>query len=190
MMNFLNLYLEFFKTGLFAIGGGLATIPFLQEMCNKYDWFTPEELSNMIAIAESTPGPIGVNMATYTGFINGLDFGGTLWGWIGGIIATLGLITPSIIVILIIAGILKKFKDSKIVEAVFTGLRPAVAGMIFAAAFEILKIALFPELPKIDFIAWILYALLLFMSCKFKKIHPIVIIIIGAVLGIIIGGIR
>lgn len=190
-MNFLNLYFEFFKTGLFAVGGGLATIPFLQEMCNKYDWFTPEELSNMIAIAESTPGPIGINMATYTGFINGIAHGGVLSGWLGGIVATLGIITPSIIVILIIAGILKKFKDSKIVNDVFTGLRPAVAGLIVAAVYEIFKLALFEGFPKnIDVIAWILFAALFTVAYKFKKLHPIVIIIAGALFGIVIGGFR
>lgn len=190
MMNFLNLYFEFFKTGLFAVGGGLATIPFLQEMCNKYDWFTPEELSNMIAVAESTPGPIGINMATYTGFINGTAYGGTLFGWLGGVIATLGIITPSVIVILIIAGILNKFKDSKIVNDIFSGLRPAVAGLIVAAVYEIFRIALFENFPAFDAIAWILYAILLAAAFKFKRLHPIVIILAGAVFGIVTGGMR
>lgn len=187
-MNFLILYFEFFKTGLFAVGGGLATIPFLREMCNKYDWFTPEELSNMIAIGESTPGPIGVNMATYTGFINGAFHGGTLWGWVGGIVATLGLITPSIIIILIIAGILKKFKENKIVKDVFSGLRPAVAGLIFAAVWGIFKITFFEG--GFDAFAWLIYGILLAVTLKFKKLHPIVIIIAGAISGLLTGGLR
>lgn len=184
MNTFLNLYLEFFKTGLFAVGGGLATIPFLYDMCDKYEWFTHEELSNMIAVAESTPGPIGINMATYTGFINGSFFGGTPMGWLGGIVATLGIITPSIIVILIVAGILKKFKENKIVNDVFFGLRPAVAGLIAAAVYEIYRIALFTG--GFDIWAWALFAVLVFVSFRFKKLHPIIIIIAGAVFGIII----
>ena len=184
--NFANLYFEFFKTGLFAVGGGLATIPFLYDMCDKYDWFTHEELSNMIAVAESTPGPIGINMATYTGFINGVSVGGTAMGWLGGIIATLGIITPSLIVILIIAGILNKFKENKIVKDVFFGLRPAVAGLITAAVYEIYRIALFSR--RFDIWAWGLFAVLVFVSFKFKKLHPIVIILAGAVCGILLKG--
>lgn len=188
MINFLTLFFEFFKIGMFAVGGGLATIPFLQEMCNKYDWFTPDELSNMIAIGESTPGPIGVNMATYTGYINGLNFGGVAFGWIGGIISTLGIITPAFVTVFIISGILNKFKDSPLVESIFKGLRPAVAGLILVATLNIFKIALFKAFPMPDIFALILYALLVFTALKFKKLHPIAIVIIGAVLGIIIKG--
>ena len=184
-LGFLNLYFEFFKTGLFAVGGGLATIPFLNEMCNKYDWFTREELSNMIAVGESTPGPIGVNMATYTGFLNGSDIGGVLMGILGGIIATLGIITPSVIIILIVAKILQKFKQSSLVQNIFFGLRPAVAGLITASVYEIFKLAFFS--PGFDILAWILFAVLVFTAFRFKKIHPVFIILIGAVSGIVIG---
>lgn len=140
----------------------------------------------MIAVAESTPGPIGINMATYTGFINGVSVGGTAMGWLGGIIATLGIITPSLIVILIIAGILNKFKENKIVKDVFFGLRPAVAGLITAAVYEIYRIALFSG--RFDIWAWGLFAVLVFISFKFKKLHPIVIILAGAVCGILLKG--
>ena len=116
-------FYEFFKTGLFALGGGLATIPFLTEMMNKYHWFTADMLTDMIAVSESTPGAIGINMATYTGYhINGV---------LGGIVATLGLVAPSIIVICIVAQFLKKFKDSELVKSVFYGIRPAVTALIY-----------------------------------------------------------
>ena len=111
MMTLLRLAVEFFKTGLFAVGGGLATIPFLREISAATGWFTDTDLTTMIAVSESTPGPIGVNMATYAGFQSA--------GVLGSVIATLGLITPSIIIILIIAGFLNKFRQSKAVDAVF-----------------------------------------------------------------------
>ena len=124
-MILLRLFYEFFKTGLFSVGGGMATIPFLQHMGEATGWFTNQELTTMIAVSESTPGPMGVNMATYVGFHIGSTFGmGGLGGIVGAVVATLGLITPSIIVILIIAGFLQKFRHSRTVEAVFSGLRP------------------------------------------------------------------
>ena len=188
MINFLNLFFEFFKIGMFAVGGGLATIPFLQQMCNKYDWFTPEELSNMIAIGESTPGPIGVNMATYTGYINGLDFGGTPFALIGAVVSTLGIITPAFLTIFLIGKILDRFKESPLVESIFKGLRPAVAGLILTATFNIFKVSLFKSFPAPDVFAFIVYLALVFTAFKFKKLHPITIVIIGAVLGIVIKG--
>ena len=118
-MLYLHLFWEFFKTGLFAVGGGLATLPFLQNMSDRTGWFTHAQLADMLAVSESTPGPIGVNMATYVGFSTG--------GVGGALIATLGLITPSVIVILIVAAFLKAFRDSKWVSAAFYALRPAFA---------------------------------------------------------------
>lgn len=128
-MIYLRLFYEFFKTGLFSVGGGLATIPFLQHMGETTGWFTNTELTTMIAVSESTPGPMGVNMATYVGFETG--------GLLGAVIATLGLIAPSIIVILIIAGFLQKFRHSKAVEATFAGLRPASTALITAAGLSV-----------------------------------------------------
>ena len=115
MMIYLQLFYEFFKAGLFAIGGGMATLPFLYDISDTTGWFTYGQLADMVAISESTPGPIGVNMATYVGF--------TTAGISGAVVATIGLITPSIIIILIIAGFLKAFKDSKYVQSAF--YRPA-----------------------------------------------------------------
>ena len=146
MHTLLVMFLEFFKTGLFAVGGGLATIPFLMDMSDKYGWFSQSELANMIAVGESTPGPIGVNMATYVGFITGIEQGGLLSAILGAVIATLGLVTPCYIIITIIALFLKNFRENKYVDRAFYGLRPASAGLIAAALVSVIQSALiFPE---------------------------------------------
>lgn len=188
-MIFLHLFIEFFKAGLFAIGGGLATIPFLQDIARKYEWFTEAELTDMIAISESTPGPIGVNMATYAGYRAGFSEGGVLLGILGGLTATLSLILPSIIVILIIAGFLQKFKENKIVKNTFYVLRPAVIGMLavtlIGVAFPIfINISGTAFLEIVNLKAIVLFALILFGVLKFKK-HPILYIGIGALAGIL-----
>src|SRR5690554_4408444 len=134
-MTYLILYLEFFKIGLFSLGGGLATLPFLQELIVKYGWITNEQLLNMIAISESTPGPIGVNTATFVGFSTA--------GILGGIVATMGLATPSIIIIAIIAHYFSKFNEHPIVIGAFSGIRPAVTGLIAFVGFELGKGELF-----------------------------------------------
>ena len=121
-MLYLQLFWEFFKTGLFAVGGGLATLPFLQDMADRTGWFTHAQLADMLAVSESTPGPIGVNMATYVGFTTG--------GVGGALVATIGLVAPSVIVILIVAAFLKAFRNSKWVNAAFYGLRPASTALV------------------------------------------------------------
>src|SRR5699024_3016630 len=131
----LTLMWEFFKTGLFSVGGGLATIPFLQEMAVKYDWFTTEELLDMIAVSESTPGAIGINCATYAGY--------KAYGVPGAILATLSLIAPAVIIILIIARAMTAFKNSETVGDMFQMLRPATAGLIFGAMFSVMALTLF-----------------------------------------------
>ena len=130
-MIYLRLFLEFFRTGLFAVGGGLATIPFLYHISDSTGWFTHGQLADMIAVSESTPGPMGVNMATYVGY--------TVGGVPGAVIATLGLITPSILVILIVARFLAKFRTNRTVDAVFYGLRPASCGLIAAAGLSVVR---------------------------------------------------
>ena len=183
-MELLTMCIEFFKTGLFAVGGGLATLPFLTQMQEKYDWFTAEELANMIAVGESTPGPIGVNMATYVGY--------TTYGILGGLCATLSLVLPSLIVIMIIARAMDKYQQNPLVQNMFAFMRPAVAGLIAAAGYAVLKIALFheaePFLGSISWIAVALYAVLvaLLHMKPLKKLHPIVFIAAGAVVGIIL----
>ena len=172
-MRLLTLCYEFFKTGLFSIGGGLATIPFLKSMGEKYNWFSVSDLTNMIAVSESTPGPIGVNMATYVGR--------TVEGVFGGILATLSLVLPSFLVILIVARVLDKFSESKLIKDVFYGLRPAALGMICAAVITIFETTFF---IAFDIKKVILFLLLTFGVFKYKK-HPIVYILIGAVAGMI-----
>lgn len=184
-MIYLQLFFEFFKAGLFAVGGGLATIPFLTDIGARTGWFTAGDLANMIAISESTPGPMGVNMATYVGFHTG--------GIPGGIVATLGLVCPSIIVILIIAGFLKKFRESRGVDAVFYGIRPASTALITAALVEVCAIALVntgAAFGTADFLHWksLLLAAAVFACLQvkpLKKMHPIVFIAASAVVGVV-----
>lgn len=196
MLLYLRLFYEFFKTGLFTIGGGMATVPFLYKMSDATGWFTYNDLANMIAVGESTPGPIGVNMATYVGFITGMEQGGLPFAILGAIVATLGLITPSIIVILIIASFLRSFRDNKYVNSAFYGLRPASAGLIAAAGVSVVQSALFfPEyfaegfnLNAVNWAGWILAIVLWILTNKVKKtkgLHPIVFIAASAVIGIV-----
>lgn len=177
MMLLLDLFFSFFKIGLFAVGGGLATLPFLYELANTHDWISVADISNLVAISESTPGPLGVNMATYVGFLQS--------GVVGAVTAVLGLVTPSIIVIIIVAGILDKFKENKIVKDVFYGLRAASCALIAAAGCGVAKLAFFGE--KITDFFWqgAILAVILFFAIKKLKWHPIAFIAISAVIGII-----
>ena len=134
-MIYLTLFYEFFKIGLFAVGGGLATIPFLMDIADKYPWLTREMLADMIAVSESTPGPIGVNMATYAGF--------EAAGVAGALTATFSLVLPSFLVILLIARFLQKYNSSPLVQSTFSCIRPAVAGLIGAAGWSVIRVALF-----------------------------------------------
>lgn len=195
-MIYLMLFWEFFKTGLFAVGGGMATIPFLYDLSDKTGWFSHNDLANMIAVGESTPGPIGVNMATYVGFITGMKQGGVLASILGAVVATIGLITPSVIIILIIAAALKNFRDNKYVNNAFYGLRPASTGLIAAAGFTVLANTMFDKGVYLDSsfinaINWegIILAVALWLLTnvvkKTKKLHPIVFIGLSALIGII-----
>lgn len=181
MNKLILLMIEFFKTGLFAVGGGLATIPFLTEMGEKHGWFTMETLSTMIAISESTPGPMGVNMATYVGF--------TTAGYMGSLLATLSLVTPSVITICIIANYFQKFKNAKIVKMVFAGLKPAVVAFIASACLNLFLTTLFNldapiGLQLFDLKCIALFIVLLVLKSK-TKLHPILFITIAAICGII-----
>lgn len=185
-MIYLRLYLEFVKIGLFSVGGGLATLPFLQDLGARTGWFTSADISNMIAVSESTPGPIGVNMATYTGY--------TTAGIFGGIIATLGLITPAIVVIMIISKILEKFKENKYVGGAFYGLRAVSIALIAAVAVYVILSTLFNigafkatgNIFDLFSIKAIILAVAIFAMQKvFKKLHPVAFIAISAVVGIV-----
>ena len=194
-MIYLQLFWEFFKTGLFAVGGGMATIPFLYDLSDKTGWFSHNDLANMIAVGESTPGPIGVNMATYVGFVTGMQQGGALTAVLGAVTATLGLITPSVIVILIVAAILKSFRNNPYVNNAFYGLRPASTGLIAAAGISVILSNLFFAeqfaagniLGGINWKGIVLAVILWLLTNvvkKTKKWHPIVFIGISALVGI------
>lgn len=188
-MILLRLYWEFFKTGLFSIGGGMATLPFLYRMSEKTGWFTAAQLADMIAVGESTPGPIGVNMATYVGF--------TTAGVPGALLATLGLATPCVLIILIVASVLDAFRKNKYVDAAFYGLRPCSVGLIAAAGMLVVKISLFnfelySQTGRIadifNFKAIALAAVLIVCTRyvkAFKKLHPIVFIAFSAIIGVL-----
>lgn len=186
-MIYLRLFFEFFKTGLFAVGGAMATLPFLYDISERTGWYTAEQLADMIAVSESTPGPIGINMATYVGF--------TTAGFWGSLAATLGLILPGIIIILIIAHMLERFRGNKYVDAVFYGLRPCSVGLIAAAGLLVVKISLlnfdvFKETGSFadffNFKSIILAAVLIVLTRYIKKtkgFHPIVFIAASAAVG-------
>ena len=177
-MIYLLLFWEFFKTGLFAVGGGLATLPFLTQMSVSHpDWFTTQMLADMIAVSESTPGPIGVNMATYVGY--------TVAGIPGAIVATCSLVLPSLIIITIIAGMLEKYMNNKYVQWVFSGLRPAVTGLIAAAGYSVIKLSIMvPDAvfsikapwAVFDWKCVLIFAIFILLTqLKWtKKLHPII----------------
>ena len=178
---------EFLKTGLFSVGGGLATLPFLYDMAARHPWFTTAELADMIAVSESTPGPIGVNMATYAGF--------SAAGVPGALAATLALAAPAIAVIVVISRFLDRFKNSRSVSDAFAGLRPAVTGLIAAAGFQVflmsvLDMEAFRGTGNFwDALAWIPLALfaVLFVLLMKTSWHPVAVIAIGAAAGIVLG---
>ena len=180
-MILLRLYLEFFKTGLFAVGGGMATLPFLKEIGESTGWYTYSDLLNMLAVSESTPGPIGINMATYVGY--------TVAGIPGVLAATIGEVTPSVIVILIIAAVLKNFRDNRYVNRAFYGLRPASTGLITAAGISVAVSNLFgADTFSINWKGWILALVLWLLTNKVpktKKLHPIIFIAFSALVGIL-----
>ncbi len=183
-MTYLLLAYEFFKAGLFAVGGGLATLPFLMEMSHVHpDWFSISDLMNMIAVSESTPGPIGVNMSTYVGFHVG--------GILGAAVATFSLVLPSFLTILIVVRILDAFRNNRFISGGLEGLRPAVTGLIAAAGFSVLWASIFRTVgteTRFDWLAFVLFlCFLMALQLKpLKKVHPILFILAGGVLGVVL----
>lgn len=179
----ISLFWEFFKIGLFAVGGGPATLPYLMELTTKFDWYTMEELTTMIAVSESTPGPLGLNMSTYAGF--------ETLGLFGGLVSTLGLVIPSIIVICIIAKFLENFNDNKYVKGAFAGIRPAVCAIIAASVYNVCKVSLFSSeatgfQPYIKTIILCVVVFALLQVKKLQKYHPAVWLLIAAIVGIVL----
>ncbi|MBQ7169208.1 MAG: chromate transporter [Synergistaceae bacterium] len=182
-MIYARLFWEFFQTGLFAVGGGMATLPFLYSISDRTGWFTHEQLADMIAVSESTPGAIGVNMATYSGYITA--------GLPGAVISTTGLITPSIIVILLVAAFLNAFHENRYVMGAFYGLRPASSAMITAAGLILARVVFFFgdfSGGNVNIKAAILAVILLVfthMIAFTRKLHPVIWIAFSAIVGII-----
>lgn len=181
-MLLLELFYEFFKIGLFAVGGGPATLPYLIDLAEKRPWYTIAQLTNMIAISESTPGPIGLNMSTYAGFQTA--------GIMGGLSSTIGLVVPSLIIIILVAKFLENFNKNKYVQAAFKGIRPAVTGLIAAAVANLFQVSLYTEVNGENVLAIgsaiigaVIFGLLQIKSLK--KFHPVVWFLIGAIIGIL-----
>ena len=182
MSTTMLMFLEFMKIGLFAVGGGPATLPYLMELTEKYDWYTMQDLTNMIAVSESTPGPLGLNMATYAGF--------KTLGIFGGAVSSLGLVIPSVIVITIIAKFLDNFNENKFVQGAFAGIRPAVCAVIAASVIGVCKVSLFTETdgvysPIFSVIVLCIAVLLLLQVKKLQKYHPAWWLLFAAIIGVV-----
>ena len=186
-MIYLQLFWEFLKVGLFTVGGGLASLPFLYDISDKTGWFSHAQLADMIAVSESTPGPIGINMATYVGF--------TSAGVLGSVLATLGFIVPSIVLVSIISRFLKKFRENKFVKGAFYGLRAVSVALVCSALVSVVKISvinipLFAETGSFfDLISipGVLLAVLCYAVLKKWNPHPVVVLGISAAAGIVFG---
>ncbi len=183
-MIFLLLCFEFAKIGLFSFGGGYATLPFLYHMSEVYGWFSPQELSQMLAISSITPGPVGLNVATFAGFKTA--------GISGSICATMSIMLPSFFMVLIISKMLKKFSDSPVLTSIMYALRPVCAAMLAAVALRlfmesVVKFGTLSDftLKNIDFKAFLLFIILLIVSLKVKK-DPLIYLAFGAIAGILL----
>ena len=195
-MTYLLLFAEFFKIGLFSLGGGYATLPFLYHMSETYGWFTGEELSRMLAVSSITPGPVGMNVATFAGFKTG--------GILGSIIATMAIMIPSFAIVILISKILKKFRDNFYIQSALYALRPATAAMIGAVGVRLFLGSIVPSIPKgfrgfsgifsdvfskigefVDIKAFALFLFLFILSLKLKR-DPLIYLLIGAVFGVIL----
>ena len=170
-MIFVHLFLEFFKIGLFSFGGGYATIPFLYHISQVYNWYSLDELTQMVAVASITPGPVGINVATYAGLKSA--------GILGSALATVAEMLPSLFLVIIVSKLLRKFSDNFYVRSLIETLKPISCGLLTAVAIGLLK----PEIKDIK--AMILLAFLLLISWKSKK-DPLFYILIAAVVGVLI----
>ena len=181
-MKLFYLFTVFFRIDLFAIGGGLATLPFLFELADNSVWLTRESIGNMLAIAQSAPGAIGVNLAACTGF--------KYAGIAGGFMAALGLVTPSIIIIIVIARMLETFRENRIMKILFNSFRPAAAGLLSSAGLGVIVLSVWnaAALRWYEFLRWkefLLFGLIFFLIIKFKK-HPVLYIAAAGAAGIIL----
>lgn len=181
-MLYLQLFYTFFKIGLFGFGGGYAMLSMIQgEVVTRYGWLTSQEFTDIVAISQMTPGPIGINSATYVGF----TATGSVWG---SIIATLAVVLPSFILMLAISKFFLKYQKHPVVEAVFSGLRPAVVGLLASAALVLMNAENFSS-PKEDMYSFIiscLIFLIVFIGTRKYKINPILMIVVCGIAGLIL----
>lgn len=186
-MIIVKLMYEFFLIGLFTFGGGMATIPYLKSLAERTNWFELSFITDMIAISESTPGPIGINMATFVGY--------KVAGILGGIAASVSEVIPSIIIVSLVSRFYSKFKNNQITNNVFYGIRPTVTALIASAGFEVLYFSIMKTsvqldsffkniIYNIDYIEVIFFIIILYLIIKFKK-HPVFYIVLSGLFGII-----
>lgn len=192
-MIFLELFWTFFKIGAFTFGGGYAMLPLIQEQVIAHNWLSEEAIINFIAVSESTPGPFAINIATYVGSQVGGSDGNVGLSILGSACATLGVVMPSFIVILIVARFYQQFKNSNTVKGLMTGLKPAAIGLIAAAVISMAQIVFLPSGFSLSmfkdislYISAVIFALSLFLVLK-RKLQPILVICISAALGITAG---
>ena len=186
-MIYLQLFWEFAKIGLFAVGGGMATLPFLERLSERTGWFDVTLIADMVAVSESTPGPIGINMATYVGC--------EIAGILGGIVATMGLVVPALVVVILASMYLEKFRGNAAVEHAFRGLRPAVTALVAAAGISVARVCMFtPELYAqtgylLDLcdIRKLVYFVIAFIAIRKIDVHPVCFIGASAVVGLLLG---
>ena len=170
-MIYLHLFWEFFKIGLFSFGGGYATIPFLYHISQVYSWYSLDELTQMVAVASITPGPVGINVATYAGLKSA--------GIPGSALATLAEMLPSLILVIIVSKLLRKFSDNFYVKSLIQTLKPISCGLLTSVAIGLLK----PEINDIK--AIVLISILLLISWKSKR-DPLFYIVISAIVGVVL----
>ena len=201
-MQFLILFWEYFQIGLFTIGGGYAMLPMVQQVVERNGWMTQIELIGFVGIAESTPGPFAVNLATFVGMEVGKTTSlGIFGGFLGAFLATVGVVLPSFIILIIITKLFMKFKQNKYVNGAMNGIRPVVVGLILSAVFTVAFAVIFPLLQlddisrdgfsQFNYVSLIMFAVLMTLSrIKFgkKRMHPILLIVLSAGLGIVLFG--
>lgn len=180
-MIYLKLFWAFFQIGLFSIGGGYAAMPLIQnQIVNTYNWLTITEFADVVTISQMTPGPISINAATFVGT--------RIAGVFGAVIATLGCVFPSFIIVLLLAALYKKYKNLEVVQGVLGGLRPAVVGLIASAGITIIILALWGgkvisfDVSNIDIIAVVLITICV-ITIKKLKVNPTYIILGAGVVG-------
>lgn len=181
-MIFFLLFFEFLKTGLFSVGGGLATIPFIYEISDTYGWITYAQIADMIAVAESTPGPIGINVATYTGF--------HVAGLVGSAVATLAFVLPSVLIVSLVSGVMQRYGENRRLQAVFAALRSAAVGLIAAVAVNMIRFSLYNESHAgfVDLLRWkeVISFVLIFAGVRIFKLHPVLFIALAGAVGVLL----